>query len=544
MRTANPLTSWLLVSVSLVGLAMGATACGRDAAEEVSTDVPPAASAETGNPAEHSAVTIPSPQVGDAVAALDTVVSDVMSASGVPGVAVAVVRNDQTVYLKGFGVRELGSDAAVDQDTVFQLASLSKPVGASVVADVVGDGTVSWDDPVTKYLPAFALSDPYVTANVTIADLYSHRSGLPDHAGDILEDLGYNQAEILARMRFLPLEPFRAQYLYTNFGLTAAAEAVAAAAGTPWPELSRQRLYEPLGMTSTSSNFAVYEASSNKAVTHAWVDGAYVQSEVRDPQAQSPAGGVSSTAADMAKWLRMELANGTYDGQPVVDAEALATSRLPHIVAGQPASAAARPGFYGLGIGVGTDDTGRMRYSHSGAFLLGASTAMTLLPSEDLGIVVLTNGAPQGAAEAIVASFLDLVETGSISRDWLTAYREVMNAQFYTNPSKLAAQSPPASPLPSPPLSDLTGNYTNDYYGPAQVVARGQELVMILGPEAKEFPLTHWSGLTYSYEPTGENAVGISAVDFAAPVGGDSPSVTVEFLNADGLGTFVRQPVG
>lgn len=525
-------------------LALVTAACGRDADTATTASVPTAAQELTGNPAEHSAVEIPASQITAAVASLDTIVTDAMAESGVPGVAVAVVHDDQTVYLKGFGVRESGSDAAVDQDTVFQLASLSKPVAATVVASVAGEGIVEWDAPVTTFLPAFALSDPYVTANVTIADLFSHRSGLPDHAGDVLEDLGYNQAEILARLRFLPLDPFRAQYLYTNFGFTAAAEAVAAAAGTSWPQLARERIYEPLGMTSTSSTYADYESAPNKAITHAWVDGRYAHTESRDPQAQSPAGGVSSSAADMAKWLRLALASGTFDGRTVVDPDALATSRVPHIATGQPASASARPGLYGLGIGVGTDETGRMRYSHSGAFLLGAATTMTLLPSESLGIVVLTNAAPRGTAEAIAASFLDLVETGRVNRDWLSAYQDVMIADLYTNPSALSSQSPPSNPTPSPALSDLAGNYANDYYGPAQVVARGDTLVMILGPEAKEFPLTHWSGLTYSYEPTGENALGISAVDFAPPVGGEAPTMTVEFLNADGLGTFVRQPVG
>ena len=146
--------------------------------------------------------------------------------------SVAVVRNGKVAYLKGFGVRNLDTKAPVDENTVFQLASVSKPIGASVVASVVGEGKISWDDKISAYLPDFALSDPYATANVTIADMYSHRSGLPDHAGDLLEDIGYDQAEVLYRLRYLPLQPFRATYDYTNFGLTAGAEAVAKAAGS------------------------------------------------------------------------------------------------------------------------------------------------------------------------------------------------------------------------------------------------------------------------------------------------------------------------
>lgn len=350
-----------------------------------------------GNPAEHSAVTIPEGQIDRAVESLDAIVDDVMAKSGVPGVSVAVVHDGDTVFLKGFGVRELGNPAPVDENTVFQLASLSKPVGATVVSSVVSDTDVTWDDPVTKYLPTFALADPYVTENVTLADLYSHRSGLPDHAGDLLEDLGFNQTEILTKLRLLPLEGFRSQFLYTNFGLTAAAEAVAASQGTSWARLSAERLYEPLRMTATSSDFIAYETAENKAVTHQWIDGSYQALEVRDPQAQSPAGGVSSTAADMAKWLTLQLDEGEWEGSALVAPEVLQQSREPHILSSEAATAAARPGFYALGIGSGTDDTGRVRLSHSGAFNLGASTTLTLLPAEDLGIVVLTNGAPQGA---------------------------------------------------------------------------------------------------------------------------------------------------
>lgn len=529
-----------VLAVGAVSLLAACAGSGTPATSETPTGLPFASPPAEGNPAERSAVTIPDDQITAAVGQLDAIVNDVMTKSGVPGVSVAVVHNGETVFLKGFGVRELGGEDPVDENTVFQLASLSKPVGATVVSSVVSDGAVDWDDPVTTYLPSFALDDPYVTSNVTLADLYSHRSGLPAHAGDLLEDLGFNQTEILFKLRLLPLEPFRSQFQYTNFGLTAAAEAVAASQGSSWSALSEERLYAPLGMESTSSSFADYEAAPNKAVTHQWLNGEYQHTEVRDPQAQSPAGGVSSSAADMAKWLKLQLADGQWEGTEIVDPQVLQQSRLPHILSSEPGTPSARPGFYALGIGSGTDDTGRVRFSHSGAFLLGASTTLTLLPSENLGIVVLTNGTPQGAPEAIAASFLDLVETGEISRDWLPAFRQVMDAQFLTNPSRLANEGAPATPSPSPPLAELIGTYENDYYGPLQVVDRGESLVMVLGPKSMEFPLTHWSGSTYSYEPTGENAVGVSAVTFTPPVGGESPQVTVEFLDADGLGSFIR----
>ncbi|MEU5637700.1 serine hydrolase domain-containing protein [Streptomyces rishiriensis] len=135
--------------------------------------------------------------------------------------------------------------------------------------------------------------------------------------------------------------------------------------------------------------------------------GTWRAEHVHDPDAQSPAGGVSSTVRDMSKWLRLQLGNGTFKGRQVVDADALEETHLPHMVSEPPHSPAGRTGFYGLGWNVSYDDQGRLKLGHSGGFALGAATNVALLPSEKLGIVVLTNGEPIGVPEAISATFLD-----------------------------------------------------------------------------------------------------------------------------------------
>ena len=174
----------------------------------------------------------------------------------------------QVDYAKGFGVRKFGESQPVDADTVFQIASLSKSLAATVVAHEVGAGIVRWDTPLVAHLPSFKLIDPWVTQHVTIADMFSHRSGLPEHAGDDLEDLGYDRRTVLERLRLLPLHSFRDIYAYTNFGLTAAAEGVAAASGKDWESLSEGVLYRPLGMTATSSRFADFDRRPNRAFGH------------------------------------------------------------------------------------------------------------------------------------------------------------------------------------------------------------------------------------------------------------------------------------
>jgi CubicO group peptidase (beta-lactamase class C family) len=144
-----------------------------------------------------------------------------MTKTGVPGVAVAIIYCDKVVYLKGFGVREAGKEAAVDEDTVFQLASMSKPIASTLVAALVGSNEVGWDNKIVDLDPDFKLSNANITAQVTIRDLLSMRSGLPDSAGDILEDMGFSRPEILHQMRLLPFAaPFRTKFIYTNFGYT------------------------------------------------------------------------------------------------------------------------------------------------------------------------------------------------------------------------------------------------------------------------------------------------------------------------------------
>jgi hypothetical protein len=204
--------------------------------------------------------------------------------------SVAVVQGDTPVFAKGYGVTQAGTQQAVDADTVFQLASMSKSLGSTVVARQVGKGIVDWDTPMHTLLPWFALSDPSVTQQLTVGDLYAHRSGLPDHVGDQLEDLGYDRTQGLERLRYVPLDGFRTQWHYTNFGMTAAAEGVATVSGIDWATLSEQALYQPLGMTRTSSRFSDFNARSNRAVGHVPKDGQFVPGPVRDPDAQSPAG--------------------------------------------------------------------------------------------------------------------------------------------------------------------------------------------------------------------------------------------------------------
>jgi CubicO group peptidase (beta-lactamase class C family) len=467
----------------------------------------------------------------------------ILEQSGVPGMAVAIVHDDALVYAGGFGVREVGKGDPVDADTVFQLASVSKSLAATVVSAVVGDGTVSWESRMADVHPGFALHDAWPTQHVSLADLFAHRSGLDDHGGDVLEDLGFDRDEVIHRLRYLePEYSFREGYAYTNFGLTAAACAVAAKVGMSWEDLSRERLYAPLGMAHASSRFADYMGQPNRAIPHVKEGDAWVVTPMqRDPDAQSPAGGASSTVRDLAQWARLQLAQGAFEGRELIPAAALAPMQRPQSfshVAADPARE--RPGFYGLGMNVSVTDYGAMQWSHSGAFALGAATAFYLLPGSGFGVMALTNGAPVGAPEAFCMSVLELATTGDVTHDWFTLVGPLIAASETTYGSGTDWGSPPTDAAPALPDAAYQGTYHNDYFGEVEIAAGEDGLVLRIGPRGLAFPLTHYERDAFSWQPIGENAEGRSGLSFLVGPDGSAAAFSDEYLGKDGAGTLTR----
>ncbi|GAB1812594.1 serine hydrolase [Mycobacterium sp. MUNTM1] len=524
-------------AAAIAATLLGLTGCG----SVQPTAAPPSTSPDL-PPNQVSGVSIPAGRIDEAVAKVDGLVNDLMKSTGIPGMAVAVVHGGKVLYAKGFGIKDVGKgqgqDNRVDADTVFQLASVSKSVGATVIAHEVSDNVVAWDTPVASKLPWFTLSDPYVTSHVTVGDLYSHRSGLPDHAGDKLEDLGYDRRQTLERLKYLPLDPFRISYAYTNYGITAGAEAVAAAAGKPWEELSDEALYRPLGMTSTSSRFGDFLARPNHAVNHIKIDDTWQARFQRDPDPQSPAGGVSSSVHDMARWLLMLLGNGTYDGRRITSPEALLPALSPQMVSSPAKTPQARTGFYGYGFNSSVDSSGRTEYSHSGAFDLGAATNFVVLPSEDVGIIALTNAAPYGIPETLTAEFMDLIQYGQIREDWGPLYKKAIG--WLNNPvGSLVGKRPPANPAPSRPLGDYVGTYGSDYWGPALVTEHDGALQLALGPKNRTAALTHFDGDTFTFALTNENAPP-GTVSKATFSGFPGATLNLEYYDSNKLGTFTR----
>lgn len=525
-----------LTFVPLVALASALTlaACGSNSSDTVTVDI------SDGAPRGDS-VAIPGGAIDKAINDLPGIVTDVMDRTKVPGVAVGVVRDGKTAFAEGYGVREVGEEGNVDKDTVFQIASISKSIGATVTATQVSKEVVDWDDPVKKYLPDFKLSDPWVTDHLLLSDLYSHRSGIPATMGDELEEIGFDRQAILQRLAQAPLNPFRITYGYSNFGITAAAEAVAKASGKSWEQLSQDEIYGPLEMTSTSSSYSDFIKRENKASLHAKTDDGFAALYKRNPDPQSPAGGVSSNVVDMSNWMQMLLANGSFGDKQIASSEAITPAMTPEMISGHVNQASDRAPTYGFGFGTGVQPGGRTLPSHSGAFLMGAGTNFSILPSANLGIVVLTNGAPVGAAEAIANTFLDVAQFGESSRDW-TVVLEPAFAPIFAPQGELVNEAPPANAASPAPLSTYTGQYRSRYFGRATVTEVDGRLQVALGPKGDYVvELNPWDGDTFVFTPHGELIpAGSKSKAVFKVAGGQAKSMTLETFDQFDLGTWTR----
>ena len=476
--------------------------------------------------------------VAAAVQKLPGIVREVMRRTGVPGVAVAVVHRDRLLYAEGFGVRDVVQGGAVDADTAFQLASISKPLGATAVAAVIGRGVISWDTPVATLLPGFALADPWVSRQVSLGDLYAHRSGLPGDFGNDLNALGFDRQTILERARHVPLAPFRLTYAYNNTGITAGATAAARAAGMGWAELTRELLFMPLGMTRSTFSEQEFRRMDNITVLHQKLNGRWMRGPLRHTDGLAPAGGASASVSDMARWLRLMLNDGRIDGTTVVAEGPLNLMRSLQIRSGGDPSSGIDG--YGYGIQVSVSNDSPLAWSHAGDFMEGGSTQFFLFPDLHLGIIVLTNGWPAGVPQAVIATFDDLVRLGRSSRDWLRVAAE-QTAPLTTATFTIDGRSRPRRPAPARPLVAYIGTYSNPYVGSARVSIEDGRLMLALGPRgATRLALRHWSGDVFFFNDPPAPEGFYRAVRFSGERAGLSTEMTLDLITA-GLGRLERQ---
>jgi len=495
----------------------------------------------------------------------DAYVAKALQEWRVPGIALAVVRGDSVLLLRGYGVRQAGHPEPVTARTMFEIGSTSKAFSSALLAMLVDDGKVAWDDPVTRHLPWFSLKDPWVTREVTLRDLLSHRVGVTGNSNALLT---VDRTEIIRRLRYLePNLGFRDRYDYSNMLYATAGEVAAAAAGKSWEALLKERILNPLGMRQTttdisrffdSTRFAhcFYCAFPNEPVT---IDQAIGRQDVamphmlvRDTVRSIPwqsydnavsAGSVISNVTDMAEWLRLLLGEGIYRGRRLIKPETFRELHKPQSVirpAGWLALVADRSPtthFWAYGLGWRMNDyRGRKVVWHTGG-IAGFLAYVGLVPEEKLGIVALSNGdlgyelLPQSLALRII----DVILGGVPPRDWSAELASAMAAD--RGSAEAARRKELAARVegthPSLPIERLAGRYTNDIYGDVTVTVRGDRLFLNMSEGARS-ELIHWHYDVFHLELNASNPFG-SFTTFRI-----NPAGQVDALIIEGMGELRR----
>ncbi len=413
----------------------------------------------------------------------------------VPGLAIAIVKDDRIVLAKGYGLRKLGDPTPVNERTLFAIGSSSKAFTAAAIAMLVDEGKLKWDDPVTKYLPGFELYDPYVTRELTVRDLLSHRSGL--ERGDFLwYGSEYDRDEILRRTRYLkPTWSLRSTFGYQNLMFLAAGQLIAKVSGKSWDEFIRHRIFVPLNMTASNTSIRDLKNSDNVSSPHTKIEDKIETIPWRNIDNIAPAGSINSNVVDMVQWVRLQLAQGEYQKQRLLSsgtAKEMQTSQT--VIRAEPPFSLFYPEAHFLNYGLGWflhDYKGRKVVEHGGA-IDGMRAQVAMLPEEKLGLVILTNMGGTTLPIPLMFRIFDAY-LGAPPRDWSAEMLKTIKA--FEEQGKAAQKKAEAERIkdtrPSLALPDYAGTYKNDLYGEVKVTHENGKLGIRFGPSFIS-DLEHW----------------------------------------------------
>jgi CubicO group peptidase (beta-lactamase class C family) len=432
---------------------------------------------------------------------MDEYVEEAMHKWNVPGLAIAVVKDGQVVLANGFGVCRIGQDRKVSAETVFDIASCAKSFVAASVGILVEDGKLHWDDPIRKHLPEFELADPYRTEHATIRDLLCHRTGV--QRCDLLADRAdFDAGQIISRLKFLPLAAeFRTKLIYSNPMYVVLSEVVTRASGKPWEQFATERIFRPLGMNST---WALAEGvPAHRFAPRHWRSDAGIVARDSPLRAGRRKGSSHSTVNDLARWVKLQLAEGRFEGHHVIDRETvreLQALQFSVPVKSRPRDNIYAAQLYGSGLGWFVQDyRGRKVVTHSGAW--GAMVGM--MPEEGLGVVVLSNLDLESLPGLFMYDVFDAYlvgaefawDTSKWEKTWLKneppghAYRLRDEAKARLEKLRIA------SSLPAMPLEHYAGSYESKLYGPLVVRHDVSGLTVRCADFAT--PMSHWQGESF-----------------------------------------------
>ena len=466
-----------------------------------------------------ASVAAPARAQKDPFPGLDSYITKAVADWKVPGLGVAIVRNDSVLYAKGFGVLAAGSNTPVNENTIFEIGSSSKAFTATLVAMLVTDGKMRFDERLTTYLPTFRMYDPLATAEVTLRDALSHRSGIA--RGELAWlGSGVSRTDVLHRVAFLkPESPFRSRYSYQNMMVLAAGEAAAKVAGTTWEELVKQRIFTPLGMTSSVP--LVREAKTqNIATPHGMDKDTAFRKPFMNGENIAPAGSILSSARDMAQWLRFQLSDGVYNGKRLVSRAALLETHTPQIVmgggagGGQPADSTPPTTFFRTyGLGWMVEDYRHQLMVEHGGNTEGSTAAVGMLPEQKFGVVVLAN-MQSAALPGLLMRYIFDRQLGAPMRDLSAEALARAATQRKRADSVAAAQASQRAPGGKPPfpLSAYVGTYADSLYGEAVVTLEEDRLDLKRGDW--HGGLEFWNANTFRWNLPPGSPTGVMYIKF------------------------------
>lgn len=443
----------------------------------------------------------------------------------VPGVGVTIVENQAPVYAKGFGVRNLQTGAPVDADTLFDIGSCTKAFTAASIAMLVDEGKMRWDGNVRDYIPFFRLYDPLADEEVTIRDLLTHRTG--EESPDFLFGSPFTREQMIRHLAFVkPNAGFRTLFQYNNMMYVTAGYAVGQVSGGTWGQFVRQRIFEPLGMTDSMTSVAQAEKAPDSATPYVEKDGKVVPIPWVNIDVVGPAGSISSSPRDMAKWIAFQLNDGVYDGKRLISHESMEEMHTPQIVV--PPGEIKSVFFpdapiltYGMGWFI-EDYRGHELILHPGD-IDGFSALVVLIPELHAGYSVLINLGPTGITYRQVLGYhIADVLLGLPPEDWSSRFMKL--SEKFTAAEKQQTQAWQAkrnpNTHPSHDLSAYVGDYQDPVYGKSSISLEDGKLVFHLYSHAS--PLQHFQYDTFVLSLEGEQ----QRLTFAADADGNIVSFT------------------
>lgn len=409
---------------------------------------------------------------------LDELIQNTMKTFDVPGMSVGIIKDGTIIYSKGHGLASLTSKQSMNENTLVGIASNSKGFTATALAILADEGKLNWDDKVTKFIPEFQMYDPFVTREITVKDLITHRSGLGLGQGDLMffpEGGTQTIKDIIHNVRYLkPHHSFRNRLDYNNIMFIVAGEVITRISGLSWAEFVEQRIMKPVGMTQSFGSYNRAKQISNKIDAHAPVDGKAVQVPHDWNETANAAGGIMSNIPDMLTWAEFLMTGfTTKDGKKLVSDKQI--QQLWQIQ--QPSSVALKNPYdtqnYGYGLGWFISDVkGHKQVQHTGG-LIGTVTQFTLIPDMKLGIVVLTNQ-QSGAAFNTITNTVKDYYLGIEDRNWLKTYSERMaktNAEFEQGKKEIFAKAEEFKKSKTNVVKpeQIVGTFTDAWFGDVEI---------------------------------------------------------------------------